>query len=248
MCKNQNIVFWICAAGEKGWKCFTLVKVCRILLNSLFLLLVLSLCGSKFQFSAASGEVFFCCFLEEQITFIGFQLILLSISIFQRYLLWYVVSTVPSVEISLLFNSTQSYQLLVQKTDSYVSYSLCFVLVIYPFFIAISCTGMGVMFMDFQEWLRKKNILHLLCLLEFSAFMLTTPVWPLLITLGKQLFSRLSVTSTLLNLVAVLPLSGTGHTWLSPPCIILLRHHTLPGFLLPHGLGFWVLFLKLLSF
>lgn len=125
MCKNQNIAFWICAAGEKGWKCFTLVKVCRISLNSLFLLLVLSLCGSKFQFSAASGEVFFYCFLEEQITVTGFQLIFLSISIFQCYLLWYVVSTVPSVEISLLFNSTQSYQLLVQKTVCLILSLLC---------------------------------------------------------------------------------------------------------------------------
>lgn len=193
-------------------------------------------------FCSIEGDVFYCC-LEEQITFTGFQLILLCISIFQCYLLWYVVSTVPSVEISLLFSSTQSYQLLVRKTDLYVSYSLCFVLVIYSFFNAVSCRGIGVMFMDFQRWLRKKNILYLLCLLDFSAFMLTTPVWPLLITLGKQLFSRLSVTSTLLNLVIILPLSSTWHTWLSPPCIILPRHHTLPGFLLPHGLGFWVLFL-----
>ena len=187
--------------------------------------------------------MFFYCFLEEQITFTGFQLILLSISIFQCCLLWYVVSTVPSVEISVLFGSTQSYQLLVRKTDLYVSYALCFVLVTYSFFNAISCKGIRVMFMDFQEWLGKKNILHPLCLLDFSAFMLTTPVWPLLITFGEQLFSRLSVTSALLNLVAILPLSSTWHTWLSLPCIILPRHHTLPGFLLPHGLGFWVLFL-----
>ena len=174
---------------------------------------------------------------------LNYWLILLSISIFQCCLLWYVVSTVPSVEISVLFSSTQSYQLLVRKTDLYVSYALCFVLVTYSFFNAISCKGIRVMFMDFQEWLGKKNILHPLCLLDFSAFMLTTPVWPLLITFGKQLFSRLSVTSALLNLVAILPLSSTWHTWLSLPCIILPRHHTLPGFLLPHGLGFWVLFL-----